>query len=1044
MQTKNKYIARRLAGISIFLAILIGLVFSSLQVYRDFHQENQSLSQTSQQILNVSERSALIAVETLSENIAQEVLESLLEYDFIFAAKIIDGQGNILAEISRLNHQDTQTKWLTNQVTSQYETYAIDLVSQNQHLFMPGQLSITVDKELALHPFYERALTTIVNGVIRNLLLVILLFSAFHLIITRPLLKMTKAFLGIDPNVHDAEKIAVPHGHEDDEIGQLSNSANLLIDKHKTHIKHIRFTEEKYRAMFESSMIGMVLNDKDGQLIEVNQAYLDIIGYTEEEARQLTYWDLTPKSYDELEQLQLKSLKENRKYGPYEKEYIHKNGHRVPVLLNGVTLTSDDNEPYTWSYIQDISARKLAEEKMKLSSRVFSDTHEGIIITDANVLILDVNPAFCEISGFDRLDVIGQDPKILSSGIQNQQFYKEMWQSIQSDGHWQGEIWNRKKTGELYAQLITISSLKDDNGEVTNYIGVFTDITHSKEQQKKLEVMAHYDVLTNLPNRVLFADRFKQAIAHSKRSHHQLAVCFLDLDNFKPVNDNFGHHIGDLLLIEVAQRITKDLREEDTVSRQGGDEFLILLNDIEGASHCQQTIARIHESIAKPYVIDQFTINITASTGMTIYPSDDGDIDTLIRHADHALYQAKLAGKRQHHLFNPEDALDTAKRHSQIEKITHAFSNDEFCLFYQPKVNMATGNVYGVEALIRWQDPEKGLIPPIKFLPFIENSSLEIKVGDWVIRQALKQIDNWLQQDILLEVSINISSNHLLSSSFIDTLERELLSYPSENAQYLQLEILESSALGDLNSISEIITLCHDKFGIDVALDDFGTGYSSLTHLRSLPASTIKIDQSFVRDLLDDPNDFSIIDGVISLADAFNREIIAEGVETVEHGLMLLVMGCQNAQGYGIAKPMPAQDIRTWLQSYTPVSEWLHCSSHDLTPLQRQQKLFRLAGEQWQSLFLHNIQSPPEAQKKWPIMDERLCHCGTWIEKAQKDHLYNHEFLTELAQSHDQLHQMARAMQAKYKTGHVVSSEEVTEFKALVNKIKLFLTQYDS
>jgi hypothetical protein len=260
----------------------------------------------------------------------------------------------------------------------------------------------------------------------------------------------------------------------------------------------------------------------------------------------------------------------------------------------------------------------------------------------------------------------------------------------------------------------------------------------------------------------------------------------------------------------------------------------------------------------------------------------------------------------------------------------------------------------------------------------------------------------------------------------------------------LQLEILESSALGDLNSISEIITLCHDKFGIDVALDDFGTGYSSLTHLRSLPASTIKIDQSFVRDLLDDPNDFSIIDGVISLADAFNREIIAEGVETVEHGLMLLVMGCQNAQGYGIAKPMPAQDIRTWLQSYTPVSEWLNCSSHDLTPLQRQQKLFRLAGEQWQSLFLHNIQSPPEAQKKWPIMDERLCHCGTWIEKAQKDHLYNHEFLTELAQSHDQLHQMARAMQAKYKTGHVVSSEEVAEFKALVNKIKLFLTQYDS
>jgi len=564
-----------------------------------------------------------------------------------------------------------------------------------------------------------------------------------------------------------------------------------------------------------------------------------------------------------------------------------------------------------------------AEKNLELFARIFRDTHDGICITKPDGTITDVNPAFCHITGYSYADVIGGNPSKLSSGKQGPQFYNEMWQSLIKKGHWRGEIWNRKRNGNLCAELLTISAVKDNHGETLNYVGIFSDITHHKEQQHKLEQMAHYDVLTKLPNRALFYDRFTQAVAHSQRTETLLAVCFLDLDNFKPVNDIYGHNVGDQLLIEVAERVKRKIRQEDTISRQGGDEFTLLLSDFQHPHQCEVMLHRIIQALAEPYIIEEQHITISASLGTTIYPLDNSDIDTLIRHADQAMYHSKLAGKNRYHLFNAKHDQQVSIKNKKLADIKHALSNNQLCLHFQPKVNMQTGIVYGAEALIRWNHPEKGLIQPLDFLPVIEETSLEIQVGEWVIEQALLQMDTWLKQGILLEVSVNIASYHLQSKTFISQLEKALLKQSTINPKHLQLEILESSAIGDMHIINAVIQSCQNSLGVTIALDDFGTGYSSLTHLRNLPAETIKIDKSFVMEILNDPDDYRITDGIIGLAKSFNREVIAEGVETTEHGLTLLLMGCEQAQGYGIARPMPADELTTWLTHYTPNKAWL-------------------------------------------------------------------------------------------------------------------------
>ncbi|MCF6193043.1 MAG: EAL domain-containing protein [Kangiellaceae bacterium] len=587
------------------------------------------------------------------------------------------------------------------------------------------------------------------------------------------------------------------------------------------------------------------------------------------------------------------------------------------------------------------------------------------------------------------------------------------------DEHRSGEVEFRrfKKDGEIiwlraFGEVVEWT----DTGKPMRLIGIAADVTDSKKQQKELESLAHFDGLTKLPNRNLFADRFTHAVAHCKRSNTQLAICYLDLDDFKPINDQFGHATGDQLLVQVAQRIKSCIREEDTVSRQGGDEFTLLLGDIHNYSECEITMRRIHDELSKPFVINELTHTISASSGVTIYPQDAGEIDTLLRHSDNAMYQAKIAGKNRFALFNPEKDEREIYKHGRLAEIESALNNQELSLHYQPKVNMRTGEVYGVEALIRWQHPEKGMIAPLEFLPIIERTNLEIRIGNWVIEQALKQLTEWNKQNIDLEVSVNIASYHLQSSSFVSSLEKLLNKYSHICPDKLQLEILETSVLSDLNTVSNVIIECREELGISIALDDFGTGYSSLTHLRHLSASTIKIDRTFVRDVLDDPGDYAIINGVIGLANSFDRVVIAEGVEYLEQGYMLLLMNCERAQGYAIAKPMPVTELVNWLSNYQANQQWIDFAATARTNKQRELEIVRLGTAQWQNLFMKNISSSEILLENLPIMDPTKCICGAWIRKAIQDHLFEQDWLDKIDHIHNNIHAYANDLIDEYKS----------------------------
>jgi diguanylate cyclase (GGDEF)-like protein/PAS domain S-box-containing protein len=657
-----------------------------------------------------------------------------------------------------------------------------------------------------------------------------------------------------------------------------------------------------------------------------------------------------------------------------------------------------------------IEERINNEKDLRLAAQVFKGAHEGILITDLDSRIVDVNPTFCEITGYNRDEVIGNNPRILSSGKQAPDFYKKLWSSLKSKGYWHGEIWNKRKNGELYPEIITITALKDEFDIATHYVAIFTDITEIKNQQKQLEVLAYYDPLTRLPNRTLFADRFSMAALKCKRNNSLLAICFLDLDDFKPVNDLYGHDIGDQLLIKVAERITSILRESDSISRQGGDEFILLLGEVQNINQIQNLMDRLLSCVTQPYFIDDKCLSISVSAGITVYPSDNSDLDTLIRHADQAMYKAKLEGKRGYNFYNIEEDQKTIIKHHHLQEIKDALANQEFSLFYQPKINMDSGYVYGVEALIRWNKPNTGIVPPLEFLPIIEGTDIDIQLGEWVINNAFEQAENWLKQGLALELSINISPHHLLSDVFFSQIKKALSKYPGINTELLQIEILESVVISDVTKIADVMTKCRDTLGINFALDDFGTGYSTLSHLRNLPASTIKIDQSFVRNILQDNNDYSIIDGVIGLANSFGRNIIAEGVETNEHGLMLLLMGCRDAQGYGIARPMSAEEIPEWIDNYTSNPHWIKCGNTELSVKERALSLFRLSANYWFDSFKAGLLTSEKDIPSWTLKTHKQCQCGEWIKRAKQKKLFDKKWLLQLEANHESIHLQANQL----------------------------------
>jgi diguanylate cyclase (GGDEF)-like protein/PAS domain S-box-containing protein len=693
---------------------------------------------------------------------------------------------------------------------------------------------------------------------------------------------------------------------------QLRNSQASLQDSESRLSRHI-----------ENTPLGCISWDRSFRCTEWNKSAEHIFGYRADEAigRHASELIVAPELHDEINALH--GLLLEQKGGRHgTNDNFTKDGrtivcewHNTPIVANDGSVTG------VASLIQDVTASKQLEQKLTLAASVFSHAREGIVITDAVGTIMDVNDTFVDITGYQRDEVLGINSRSLKSEQQSPLFYAQLWKSLVKKGYWYGEVWNKRKNQESYTQLLTISAVHDEAGKVKNYVALFTDISDIKEHQKQLERIAHYDVLTNLPNRTLLADRLNQALTRSKRDNLPLAVVFLDLDGFKAVNDTHGHSLGDELLIALSHRLKDALRDGDTLSRFGGDEFVAVLGDLEIAEDFEAILKRLLKAASEPVTVSDILLKVSASIGVTLYPQDGADAEQLIRHADQAMYIAKQKGKNCYHLFDTVFDDELKSHRESLQHISTALQNREFVLYYQPKVNMRTGAVIGAEALIRWQHPERGLLPPLEFLPVIENSSISIDIGEWVINTALSQVAIWQNLGLNIGVSVNVGALQLQQQDFAARLATILLSHPDVAPSALQLEVIETSALGDVMDASEIMNNCV-KLGVNFAIDDFGTGYSSLTYLRRLPANVIKIDQTFVRDMLDDPDDLAIVVGVVALASSFNRKVIAEGVESIAHGTALLQLGCELAQGYGIARPMPADQIPEWITSWQPDAAW--------------------------------------------------------------------------------------------------------------------------
>ena len=571
-------------------------------------------------------------------------------------------------------------------------------------------------------------------------------------------------------------------------------------------------------------------------------------------------------------------------------------------------------------------ARQIERQQttqLRLAASVFTHANEGIMITDVNSVILDVNEEACRITGYAREELLGQKPKLLSSGRYDHAFYEAMQADLRRKGHWYGEIWNRRKTGELFAEFLSISAVYDNDGEIHHFVALFTDITVEKQYQHQLERIAHYDPLTNLPNRLLLADRLQQAMALSLRTETEMAVIFLDLDGFKGINDDCGHEKGDQILIDVAHALNDNTRVEDTISRFGGDEFIIVMPNFTDRTALSLVMHNIMTAIERKVVCNGHENGLSASLGITFYPqADPVDADQLIRQADQAMYLAKQSGKNGFHVFDVRQDKEARSNHCLIQEIEKALQRQEFVLHYQPKVCMATGEVLGFEALIRWQHPERGLVYPGAFLEFIELTSTSIQLASWVIQQALRDRLTWENSALALPVSVNLGALELQQVDFIEWITQQIAYVEGAKARWLAVEVLETHALSDLDHVTSVLRQLQNM-GIEVNLDDFGTGYSSLSYLKHLPLDYIKVDQSFVRQMFQDAQATAMIEGVMSLIKALNHTSIAEGVETEAHGIELLRMGCTIGQGYFIAHPMPAPALSDWMVNWQAPASWL-------------------------------------------------------------------------------------------------------------------------
>ena len=683
------------------------------------------------------------------------------------------------------------------------------------------------------------------------------------------------------------------------------------ISERKNNEVRIEALLAEQSAILDNVMFG-VMFVRGSRVVSANRRCEELFGYTAGELGGALAEEIFPSRLDyELASLrQEPALAAGRDFSE-ERECRRRDGSTFWCMVSGCALDPDrPADGSIWVYA-DISERKQAEEKLRLSATVLEHIADGVMVVDAERRIVAVNPAFTQITGYTEAEALGQDATLTRSDRHDDRFYRALWQDMETAGFWRGEIWNTRKNGEVYPEWLTISAVRDNAGKTTHYVGVFSDITTVKESQEKLDHMAHHDPLTALPNRLLFHDRLQHALQRAGRDEEQLAVLFIDLDRFKNVNDTLGHHVGDELLVKVANALTERLREGDTLARLGGDEFIVLLENVDGAFGAGQVAQKLMTMFEQPFLVSDYELFVTGSVGISMYPADATDLNMLIRNADVAMYQAKARGRNGYEFYAPSMTGEGVERLRLEAMLRRSIDRNEIFLNYQPQVEIETGRLVGVEALVRWNSPELGVVPPARFISLAEDIGFISQLGKWVLQEACRQMIRWEEQGLVVpKIAVNLSVKQFERGSIAEMVAGVLRETGLDPGR-LQLEVTESVIMNTGDALAHINDL--HAIGVELSIDDFGTGYSSLAYLKRMPVQTLKIDRSFIKDISTDINDEAITIAIIQLGKSLNLSVIAEGVETAEQAAFLLRHGCKLAQGYYYSRPlMPAVLLESW------------------------------------------------------------------------------------------------------------------------------------
>lgn len=694
----------------------------------------------------------------------------------------------------------------------------------------------------------------------------------------------------------------------------VRRAARYAIERSRVD-RALRDSDERFRAVFQNAGVGVVMADNLGAFVEANPAFCSMIGYSQDELRGLNLQDIThPDDLGEHQRMRREIASGTRDTFHVTKRYVAKDKRLVWARLM-VKAIHDDNSSevrFIVAVIEDITERKRLEDHMRLAATVFENTGEGLFVTDAHQRIIHVNPAFTEITGYQPADVVGKTPRVLSSGRHGSEFYQHMWQAIAETGKWQGEIWDRRASGEMFASWVNIAAVRGDGGAVSNYVAVFSDITSRKQIEERLSYQANHDPLTHLPNRTLFHERLNRALARAHRNQTMVALLFIDLDRFKQVNDTMGHLAGDQLLQVVSERLSNCIRQGDTVARLAGDEFTIVLEDIVDPRDAAGVAHKVLRVLSDPFDLTGGEARISASIGVALYPVDAGDSQGLIKLADAAMYGAKNTGRNGCQFHSEAVNAEAFERLALENALRAGLDNCEFQLFYQPIFDFKTGRVAAVEALLRWRHPEVGLVVPGQFLAMADETGLIVPIGRWVLERACADIRS-LRGSVApqIRLHINLSARQLRQLDLVETMAATLEATDLPPAA-LVIEVPESSAV-DKGQDPAALFAQINALGVGLSIDEFGSGYSSFSFLRRLPVDELKIAQSFVRNSAASTDDSEIVTAVVAVARGLHRSVVAPGIETEEQLACLNSFGCDRAQGFLLARPMPLDELRDFL-----------------------------------------------------------------------------------------------------------------------------------